>query len=206
MAVEQATSQPDSVEQLHEQLQNSLRDLVTSDDWQQALAVAARFHDYSFANTQLIWAQSHARGFTPSRVAGYRKWQQIGRHVKRGEHGLRILAPIIRHIEAEAAEENKRRVVGFRVVHVFDIDQTEGKPLPEVTAIVVEGGLPAQWDRVSELIRASGFDLQVADADRLGQANGITDWQRKDVIVRASLPGAQRFKTAVHELAHGGLK
>ena len=55
MGAEQATSQPDSVEQLHEQLQDSLRDLVTSDDWQKAVAVAARFHDYSFANSRLIW-------------------------------------------------------------------------------------------------------------------------------------------------------
>ena len=75
---EPATRSNDVVERLHDQLQESLQELVTSEDWQRALAVAARFHDYSFANTRLIWAQSLVRGFTPSRVAGYRAWQQLG--------------------------------------------------------------------------------------------------------------------------------
>lgn len=192
----------DPVEQLHEQFQESLQQLVTSEDWQRALAVAARFHNYSFANSRLIWAQSLARGFTPSRVAGYRAWQALDRHVRRGEQGLQILAPVIRKIPPENGEEEERRVVGFRVVHVFDLAQTEGEPLPEVPATLVQGKLPSQWEQVSGLITDTGFDLQVADLDRLGEANGITDWQHRDVVVRASLPGAQRFKTAVHELAH----
>ncbi len=77
---EQTTKRSDAVERLHEQLQGSLQELVTSEDWQRALAVAARFHNYSFANTRLIWTQSLARGFTPSRIAGYRAWQELGRH------------------------------------------------------------------------------------------------------------------------------
>ena len=201
-SAEQTTRRADTVERLHEQLQTSLQELVTSEDWQRALSVAARFHDYSFANTQLIWAQSHARGVTPSRVAGYRTWQQLGRQVRRGERGLQILAPLTRKITPENGEDEERRVVGFRVVHVFDLAQTDGEPLPEVTAVLVEGDLPAHWDRIGELITEAGFGLQVADVDRLGEANGITDWQQRDVIVRAGLPGAQRFKTAVHELAH----
>ncbi|MDH5616342.1 MAG: toprim domain-containing protein [Acidimicrobiia bacterium] len=201
-SAEKTTNRSDAVERLHEQLQDSLQELVTSEDWQRALAVAARFHDYSFANTRLIWAQSLARGFTPSRVAGYRAWQELERHVRRGERGLQILAPVIRKITPENGEEEERRVVGFRVVHVFDIAQTDGEPLPEVPAALVEGDLPSHWEQVSGLITEAGFELQVADLDRLGEANGITDWQHRDVVVRASLPGAQRFKTAVHELAH----
>lgn len=201
-SAEQTTNRSDAVERLHEQLQDSLQELATSEDWQRALAVAARFHDYSFANTRLIWAQSLARGFTPSRVAGYRAWQELDRQVRRGERGLQILAPVIRKITPENADEEDRRVVGFRVVHVFDIAQTDGEPLPEVPVALVEGDLPSHWDQVSGLIADAGFDLQVADLDRLGEANGITDWQHREVVVRASLPGAQRFKTAVHELAH----
>jgi DNA primase len=200
---ERKTSRDDAVDQLHQQLQDSLQELVTSEDWQRALAVAARFHDYSFANTRLIGAQSLARGFTPSRVAGYRAWQELGRHVRKGERGLQILAPVIRKVTAENEKEGEeKRVVGFRVVHVFDIGQTDGDPLPEVPITLVQGDLPDHWEQVRGLITESGFDLQVADLDRLGEANGVTDWTRRDVVVRASLPGAQRFKTAVHELAH----
>jgi len=192
----------DVVERLHDQLQDSLRELVTSEDWQRALAVAARFHDYSFANTRLIWAQSLAHGFTPSRVAGYRAWQQLGRQVKKGERGLQILAPVIRTVINDNTGEEERRVVGYRVVHVFDIAQTEGELLPEVSTTLVQGDLPVHWGQVTRLIGDTGFRLQVADLNRLGEANGITDWARRDVVVRAGLPGAQRFKTAVHELAH----
>ncbi len=199
---ERTTSRDDAVDRLHQQLQDSLQELVTSEDWQRALGVAARFHDYSFANTRLIWAQSLARGFTPSRVAGYRAWQDLGRQVRKGERGLQILAPVIRKIIPENGTEEERRVVGFRVVHVFDLTQTEGEPLPEVPVTLVQGDLPSHWEQVSGLIIEAGFGLQVADLDRLGEANGITDWHHRDVVVRASLPGAQRFKTAVHELAH----
>ena len=191
----------DAIERLHEHLQESLRALVTSEDWRQALEVAARFHDYSFANTRLIWAQATARGFTPTRVAGYRAWQKLGRQVNRGEKGLQILAPVTRKVEVEDGEED-RRVVGFRVVHVFDVSQTDGDPLPEVRPSVLEGELPLQWEKVAELIRSADFGLEVAEVNRLGEANGITDWGDRTVVVRESLPGAQRFKTAVHELAH----
>jgi len=200
---ERKTNRDDAVDRLHHQLQDSLHELVTSEDWQRALSVAARFHDYSFANTRLIWAQSIARGLTPSRVAGYRAWQDLGRQVRKGERGLQILAPVVRKVTPDTPEEEEeRRVVGFRVVHVFDIAQTDGDPLPEVPITLVEGDLPSHWDRVRGLVTESGFDLQVADPDRLGEANGVTDWNRREVVVRASLPGAQRFKTAVHELAH----
>ncbi len=121
---ERETSRDDPVEQLHQQLQGSLHELVTSQDWKWALAVAARFHDYSFANTRLIWAQSIARGITPSLIAGYRAWQELGRHVRKGERGLQILAPVIRKVTVDNGEEEERRVVRFQVVHVFDIAQT----------------------------------------------------------------------------------
>lgn len=192
----------DVVDRLHEQLRDSLAELVTSEDWQRALAVAARFHDYSFANTRLIWAQSLARGFSPTRVAGYRAWQELGRQVRKGEKGLQILAPVIRKVTPEDGSDEERRVVAYRVVHVFDIAQTDGEPLPEVAAALLEGELPIHWNHVTKLIADAGFGFQVADDHRLGEANGITDWQRRDVVVRASLSGAQRFKTAVHELAH----
>ncbi len=195
------TSTRDTVERLHEQLKDALQTLVTSEDWQRALTVAARFHTYSFANTQLIWSQSMARGFTPTRVAGYRAWQKLNRHVRRGERGLAILAPLTRKVDTEQGEE-ERRLFGFKAVHVFDISQTDGEPLPEIRPALVEGDLPTEWGVVTSLIADAGFSLQVTESDRLGEANGLTDYETRQVVVRASLPGAQRFKTAVHELAH----
>ena len=159
-SAEQTSSRSETVERLHEQLQKSLHELVTSEDWQQALAVATRFHDYSFANTRLIWAQSLARGITPSRVAGYRMWQQLGRQVRRGERGLQILAPIVRKITLDNNDDEERRVVGFRVVHVFDIAQTDGEPLPDgkggpFRLLIPEGceGVPSSCANVKGVVK-----------------------------------------------------
>ena len=195
------TSSRDTVELLHEQLNDALQTLVTSEDWQRALTVAARFHTYSFANTQLIWSQSMARGVTPTRVAGYQAWRKLNRQVRRGERGLAILAPLTRKVDTDEGED-ERRLFGFKAVHVFDISQTDGEPLPEILPTVVEGDLPTEWRVVTSLITNAGFSLEVTESDRLGEANGITDYEKRQVVVRASLPGAQRFKTAVHELAH----
>jgi DNA primase catalytic core len=196
----------EAVEHLHEQLQASLTALVTSEDWKKALEVAARFHGYSFANTQLIWAQAQAMGFTPSRVTGYRTWRSLGRQVRRGEKGLGILAPIIRNVAIEgqtATEKSERRVVGFKPVHVFDISQTDGEPLPDTNPALLEGELPGRWEVIARLINDAGYSLDIeADPARLGHANGLTNMTDRQVAVKEGLSGAQRFKTGVHELAH----
>jgi hypothetical protein len=89
------------------------------------------------------------------------------------------------------------------VVHVFDISQTDGEPLPEVRTAMVDGDLPVHWGKVAQLITSAGFALEVTDVDRLGEANGITDWRDHQVVVRASLPGAQRAFGISRNLASG---
>gem|GEM_PF-198439 len=202
----------DAAAQLHAQLEASLRELVTSEDWMAALEVASRFHDYSFANTQLIAHEARRRGFTPTRVAGYRKWQELGRQVRRGEQGIPILAPLIRTTRGSGeperpgtpeadGTEGARRLVGFRVVHVFDVTQTDGEPLPEIRPRQLTGALPHQWRHLVDLIASEGFTLSFGDPTVPG-ANGVTSWDDRRVVVRGDLSGAQRFKTAAHELAH----
>ncbi len=87
---------------------------------------------------------------------------------------MQILAPIIRKItpenEAREQEKEERRVVGYRIVHVFDQSQTDGEPLPEMRAELLEGSLPAHWEQVTKLIADAGFGFQVADSDRLGRS------------------------------------
>jgi antirestriction protein ArdC len=170
---------------------------VTSEDWKEALAVAARFHGYSFANTRLIWAQAQASGFTPTRVTGYRSWRSLGRQVRKGEKGLTILAPIIRNLTVEAevaAEEPERPLIGFKPVHVFDISQTDGEPIPDISPILLEGELPDRWETVARLITDAGYSLE-AEADRigLGSANGVTNVTQRQVAIKAGLSGAQRL-------------
>ena len=115
-----------------------MRDVFSSGGTLRYLAVMSRFHDYSVNNFLLIAMQKPEATL----VAGYRAWQdKFGRHVRKGEHGIRILWPRRREGEArrgrpeEDAEQGKekaseKRLVGFRMGTVFDVSQTEGRELP----------------------------------------------------------------------------
>lgn len=141
----------DRLEALHRQLVDAVEELSTSEGWARMLQAAARFHDYSPSNVLLISAQRP----DATRVAGIRTWNSLGRRVRRGEHGIAILAPCVypappgesteqRTLGAQApgaaqpdgrstSVEPERHLRGFRVVHVFDVTQTEGEPLPDAS-------------------------------------------------------------------------
>jgi hypothetical protein len=97
-----------------------------SQEMQHYLDMCASFHQYSPCNVWLIlMAQPDA-----SYVAGFKKWQRMGRYVCKGEHGIPIQAPIMTTMINEKGEE-EQRLVGFKVVYVFDVNQTVGEPLPD---------------------------------------------------------------------------
>lgn len=190
-------------EELQEQLARDLEELTTSEDWMAALEVASRFHRYSFQNVMLILGQRP----DASRVAGFRKWQELGRQVRKGETAIRIFAPMVKRIEVEDEDgevEVRRRVSGFRLVPVFDIAQTDGEDLAEpIRPELLLGSAPEQMiERVGELIAGEGFELTADAADWAPGLNGRTDFGSKTVTIRAELEPAQRAKTLVHELAH----
>lgn len=213
-----------------EQLTQAVESLVTGEDWRRALAFAARFRSRSFANTLLIWAQ-HTVAFQaglvaaaePSYVAGYGQWQLLGRHPLEGQHGYVIRAPRTVH-EASATpgdpeswrrlgrgervrpgESQRHRTVGFLPVRVFDVSQTDGEPIPQrpeprLLAGQAPDGLEAGLDAQ---IAAAGFTLRPAEsAAKLGGANGLTNYQTREVSVRTDMDPAARVKTKAHELAH----
>jgi antirestriction protein ArdC len=182
---------------VHDQLTASVEALSNSDAWARMLTVAARFHRYSPNNVLLIAVQRPEATL----VAGYRTWQQLGRQVQRGEQGIAILAPVITRADPEPEQETTSKVLrGFRVTHVFDVSQTDGKPLPESGPTLLAGGSPrGLWERLADQVHASGFTLDRGDC---GAANGYTDHVRRHVRVRDDVSSAQASKTLAHELAH----
>src|SRR5262249_15236013 len=117
-----------------ERLAAAVDALVSSDQWTAWLESRARFHDYSFGNIMLIAFQRP----DATQVAGYKAWQSMGRQVRKGEHGIAILAPIVRRVKDEetgkyqdARDDAGQRVVRFRTLYVFDVEQTYGDELPE---------------------------------------------------------------------------
>jgi len=157
------------------------------------LAAMARFHNYSFGNVLLIVRQCPNAG----RVAGFGAWKRLNRWVKKGEKGIGIIAPLVRRGEAGAEDENSIR--GFRVVHVFDLAQTEGEPLPELAAIAGDPGESTQ--RLRQLIASKGIELRYVED--LGGALGCSKGGAIEIV--SNLSSAQEFEVLVHELAHESL-
>ncbi len=139
-----------------------------------------------------------------TRVAGLYAWNQLGRHVKKGERGIRILAPMIgsrRKPDADAGRDGRTHkqpvLVGFRSVYVFDVAQTEGKELPEI-ASKVTGNAGEYRERLMDFTIGQGIQIEFKEsiAPALGMSYGGKI---------ALLPGqgsAEEFSTLVHELAH----
>jgi antirestriction protein ArdC len=94
------------------------------------LAAISRFRRYSWGNVLLIASQRP----TATHVAGYHMWNQLGRSVKKGEKGIMIFAPMVVK-QKTVPDQNEARepshLAGFRTAYVFDVAQTEGRPLPE---------------------------------------------------------------------------
>lgn len=156
------------------------------------LTLMARFHRYSWGNVLLI--NSQFPGAT--RVAGYRTWQSVGRQVRQGARGIRILAPILIRAERQPEEE---RVVAFRGTTVFDISQTEGSPLVEFAKVTGQPGL--QLARLKQLALERGIDVVYTAA--LGAADGASAGGR--ILLRQGLDAAEEFSVLTHELAHEAL-
>jgi antirestriction protein ArdC len=201
----------DALAAVHDRLLEQVQRLTSSAAWTQMLQVASKFPTYSPNNLLLIAAQRP----DATRVAGYRAWRQLGRQVRKGEHGIAILAPVLRRRDAsldaavdelagEAARDlpprPSRVIVGYRVARVFDITQTDGPDLPDVRPALLDGVAPlGLWADLLDQIEAAGYTFEYAD---LSPANGLTNFTANVVQLRPDLSGAQKTKTLAHELAH----
>ena len=165
-----------------------------SDTLIQFLEFQARFYHYSFRNCLLIAMQNSAA----TNVAGFARWKQLGRFVKKGEKGLVILAPLVYRKRHEGSDDDKPSPAlrGFRAAYVFDVTQTEGAELPELSRIHGDPGDKLRRLRcyINELDIA--FDL----ADSLGGARGVSHGGKIEVL--SGLDPAEEFLVTAHELAH----
>src|SRR6185437_15322955 len=158
------------------------------------LGVMARFHHYSFCNQLLILAQRPES----THVAGYQRWQALGRQVCKDEKSIHILAPVVKkRAESEDAQEGSlQRLCGFRVAYVFDVAQTVGKPLP--TAPQAQGDPGANLEGIKALYERKGVALEYKD--NLDGAEGLSATGK--VYILDGLEPAREFAVLVHELAH----
>lgn len=184
-----------NVQALIEQLEQGHSEALTA-----YLTAMGRFHTYSFGNILEIARQKP----DATRVAGMYAWNQLGRKVKKGEHGIRILAPMIgvRRKKDEEAEkdirtQNQAVLVGFRNAYVFDVSQTEGAELPELTEKVT-GSVGEYRERLIDFVIAQGIGLEFKES--IAPALGMSYGGRIALLPGQSAP--EEFSTLVHELAH----
>ncbi len=171
------------------------------------LGMLSRFHQYSFGNCMLIFMQKP----DATHVAGFGRWKDLNRFVKKGEKGIAILAPLVGkrkkdsesrstepHVQAsESSTQESKVLYGFRIVYVFDVSQTEGQDLPEFASL---GGDPGdKIQRIEQVIRDQGIALEFADNLPHG-ANGMSSGGTITIATHLAKP--QMFSTMVHELAH----
>ena len=190
-----------------DRLGDGIRSVWDSEAWRRWLDTLAKFHDYSLNNTMLIAMQMPGA----TRVASYRSWKRdFDRHVRRGERGIEVLVPMVVKSNSKSEDEEvpqgdgetteRRKLVGFKVGHVFDVSQTEGEPLPEI-ASQVSSGVP-DFDSLMGAIKAvSAYPVEVVDG-LPPETNGLFSRRLGYIAVRAGMPEGQTVKTALHELAH----
>ena len=174
-----------------DRLGEGVREVYQSERWESWLRSLSKFYDYSLGNTILIAMQMP----TATHVASFRSWKRdFNRYVRKGERGIEILVPMLVRDKDEDADEERRRLVGFRVGHVFDVSQTDGE---------VAGGVE-RYAAVMEAVRAvSAYPVELV-ADLPEGTNGF--FRRGELVaIREGMPQGQTVKTALHELAHSRL-
>ena len=187
---------------------DGVRSVWESEEWAKWLRTLAKFHDYSLNNTMLIAMQMPEA----TRVASYRSWQRdFDRHVRKGERGIEILVPMVvkrKDADSEGVPQDdeeateRRKLVGFKVGHVFDVSQTEGEPLPTIAEHVSSD--VDRYDEVMDAICAvSAYPVEVVDG-LPPETNGLFS-RMGYIAIRAGMPQGQTVKTALHELAHSVL-
>jgi len=168
------------------------------------LTAMSQFHNYSFQNILLIASQRP----TATKVAGIRSWNELGRRVKRGEKGIMIFAPMIGYRrKASDADQNQQsdartdkpeaRLVGFRAVYVFDVDQTEGAELPALGSTFA-GEVGDKLDKLAEFTTTQGIKLEYSD--KIEPARGMSYGGL--IRILPDLEPSETLATLVHELAH----
>jgi len=199
-------------------IEQGIKELFESEKYMRYLSVMSRFHRYSVNNTMLIYMQKP----DATLVAGYNKWKnQFERHVKRGEHGITIIAPtpFKKKIEEQkldpdtkapildadgkaVMEEKEIEIPMFRPVKVFDVSQTDGKPLPELASSL--SGSVQNYEIFMEALRRSA-PVPLSVEPMATNMDGYFSPDRQSIAIREGMSEVQTVSAAVHEIAHSKL-
>jgi len=186
------------IKELSGLVEQGVREAFSSGAYEEWLSLAAKFPTYSLSNQMLIYSQMPGASY----VMGYKGWQGgFGRHVKKGEKGIAIFAPALKEAE-NAGGEKERQAAYFFPVHVFDVSQTDGPPLPNIAPELKQSvdGYPRF---IEALKAASPFPIEFRPLE--GGVRGYCDFGSEKIVINAGMSEAQAAKTAIHEITHVAL-
>ena len=209
----------DKLKEITDRLEQGIKELFDSDRYKEYLRVMSKFHNYSFNNTLLIAMQKP----DASLVAGFQSWKNnFKRNVVKGEKGIKILAPSPFKIRQEMEKidpETQKPVIGadgkpvkeekeitipaFKVVSVFDVSQTEGKELPDITVDMLTGDVEHFKDVFAALEKTSPVPIGFEKIE--GNSHGYYHLEEKRIAIDEGMSELQTIKTAIHEIAHAKL-
>lgn len=212
-------SEKQKVKEITDKLEAGLKEFFESEKYKSYLSTMSKFHNYSFNNTLLIAMQKPEATL----VAGYQAWQKnFERHVNKGEKAIRILAPAPYKIKEERdkldpvtgemmfdengmpqKEETEVTIPAFRAVSVFDVSQTDGKPIPELEVNELLSTVEGYEDFVQALMNIS--PVPIAFEDIPGDSKGYFSTAEKRIAVQENMSESQTLKTMVHEVVHSML-
>ena len=215
----ESKTEKQKVQEITEKLEQGIKELFESEKYKTYLNTMSKFHNYSFNNTMLIAMQKP----DATLVAGFKAWQKnFDRHVKKGEKGIRILAPAPYKIKEEQekldpvtgeimldkngmpiTEEVEIKIPAFRVVPVFDVSQTDGKEMPDIGVNELSGSVEDYEDFMQALTEVSPVPITYEDID--GDAKGYFHTTDHRIAIQEGMSQSQTVKTAIHEVAHAKL-
>jgi len=188
-----------TIEEAYNQLQERFATFETGDDWKRFLAFSARFRQYSLCNTVLIYQQRPTASF----VAGFNKWKEMNRYVRKGEKGIHIFAPIIRKVPDEKDPDvSRERLTGFKLASVFDLSQTEGEEMPipvSIKGLEDQEGADLLRERILAAVRN---EVPVSFTTLPLGFHGFYDIKTGSISLSNGDSALQNVKTLFHELAH----
>lgn len=211
------TQTEQKVQELFNQISEGTKAVFTGENYRRYLVAMSKFHQYSFRNVLLIYAQCPQA----TRIAGYNKWRSdFQRQVKKGETAIRILGytPYKRRVQEAKRDSTGRPIMGtdgkpiieekelmipaYKPVSVFDVSQTEGEPLPELVTTLTK---PIVGYYLLSAALSKIAELPVTFENIPGSANGYCDHINGKIAVQQGMSQSQTMKTLVHECAHAHL-
>ena len=215
----ESKTEKQKVQEITEKLEQGIKELFESEKYKTYLNTMSKFHNYSFNNTMLIAMQKP----DATLVAGFKAWQKnFDRHVKKGEKGIRILPPAPYKIKEERdkidpvtqellldkdgnpqKEEVEITIPAFRAVSVFDVAQTDGKPIPELAAKELLSDVEGYQDMIRAVEAISPVPIELEEI--AGDSKGYYDREAKRIAVQENMSESQTLKTMIHEVAHSKL-